>query len=76
MAISTAPAALGAAADAKRALAAGPIRVRTGNHSGTPHMTDEGYVGADVYRAARIAAAGHGDQIMVTYSNSSLFERD
>ena len=76
MAFSTAPAALAAAADAKRALAAGPIRVRTGIHTGTPHMTDEGYVGADVHRAARIAAAGHGDQILVSSSTASLVERD
>src|SRR5215217_8515528 len=59
----TAPGALAAAAEAVEALAAGPIRVRMGLHTGTPHLTEEGYVGADVHRAARIAAAGHGDQV-------------
>jgi class 3 adenylate cyclase len=54
----TAPGALAAAGEAQSALAAGPIRVRIGIHTGTPHRTDEGYMGTDVHRAARIAAAG------------------
>ena len=37
-------------------LASGPIRVRIGIHTGTPLLTEEGYVGVDVHRAARIAA--------------------
>lgn len=36
------------------------IRVRVGIHTGTPLVGEEGYVGHDVHRAARIAAAGHG----------------
>ena len=39
------------------------MRVRVGLHTGTPLVTEEGYVGVDVHRAARIAASGHGDQI-------------
>jgi predicted ATPase/class 3 adenylate cyclase len=74
VAFSTAPAALAAAAEAQDALAAGPIRVRIGIHTGTPQVTDEGYVGADVHRAARIAAAGHGGQILVSSSTASLVE--
>jgi len=58
--------ALAAAAAARDALASGPIRVRMGIHTGTPHLGDEGYVGADVHRAARIAAAGHGGQVLVS----------
>ena len=50
------------------ALADGPIRVRMGVHTGTPLVTEEGYVGADVHRAARIAAAGHGGQVLVSSS--------
>ena len=46
VAFSTAPAAIAAAAEAQQVLAAGPIRVRMGIHTGTPHVTDEGYVGA------------------------------
>ena len=62
----TAPGALAAAAEATEALAGGPIRVRMGVHTGTPLLTDEGYVGADVHRAARIAAVGHGGQVLVS----------
>src|ERR671937_2572434 len=59
VAFPTAPGALAAAAAARDALS---IPVRMGLHSGTPLVTDEGYVGPDVHRAARIAAAGHGGQ--------------
>jgi predicted ATPase/class 3 adenylate cyclase len=76
IAFSTAPAAIAAAAEAQQVLAAGRIRVRMGIHTGTPHVTDEGYVGADVHRAARIAAAGHGGQILVSSSTASLVEGD
>jgi predicted ATPase/class 3 adenylate cyclase len=74
IAFSTAPGALAAAAEAQQVLAAGPIRVRMGIHTGTPRVTDEGYVGPDVHRAARIAAAGHGGQILVSSSTASLIE--
>jgi predicted ATPase/class 3 adenylate cyclase len=74
IAFSTAPAALAAAAEVQQALAAGPIRVRIGVHTGTPQLTTEGYVGPDVHRAARIAAAGHGGQILVSASTASLVE--
>ena len=76
IAFSTAPAAIAAAAEVQQVLAAGRIRVRMGIHTGTPHVTDEGYVGADVHRAARIAAAGHGGQILVSSSTASLVEGD
>ncbi len=74
IAFSTAQAALAAAAKAQQALSDGPIRVRIGIHTGTPHITDEGYVGHDVHRAARIAAAGHGGQILISASTASLVE--
>ena len=48
------------------------VRVRMGLHTGTPALTDEGYVGIDVIRAARIAAAGHGGQILLS-STSAAF---
>jgi predicted ATPase/class 3 adenylate cyclase len=76
VAFSTAPAALDAAAEAQRELAAGPVRVRMGLHTGTPHVGDEGYVGADVHRAARIAAAGHGGQILVSSATAALVPPD
>ena len=55
VAFPTAPGALGGRCDATDGLAPGPIRVRMGIHTGTPHLTEEGYVGVDVHRAARIA---------------------
>ena len=58
--------ALAAAADAQRSLAKGPVRVRMGLHTGRPVLTDEGYVGMDVHLGARIAAAGHGGQVVVS----------
>ena len=68
----TAPAALEAAREAQEALSAGPIRVRMGIHTGTPHLADEGYVGADVHRGARIAACGHGGQVLVSAATAAF----
>lgn len=70
----TAPGALAAASAAAVRLAGGPIRVRMGIHSGTPFLTDEGYVGVDVHRAARIAACGHGGQILLSAAASGLVD--
>ena len=72
VAFPTAPAALHASAEALGGLASGPIRVRIGIHTGTPHMDEEGYVGVDVHRAARIAACGHGGQVLVSASTAAL----
>jgi predicted ATPase len=72
----TAPGALEAAAEALRGLAPGPIRVRMGIHTGTPLLSEEGYVGHDVHRAARIAAAGHGGQVLVSTSTAALLDTD
>jgi predicted ATPase len=72
----TAPGALAAAAEAQAGLAAGPLRVRVGLHTGTPHLAEEGYVGVDVHRAARIAAAGHGGQVLVSASTAALVGGD
>jgi predicted ATPase/class 3 adenylate cyclase len=74
VAFPTAPGALRAAAEALEGLAAGPIRVRMGIHTGTPHLAEEGYVGVDVHRAARIAAAGHGGQVLVSAATRALVE--
>jgi predicted ATPase/class 3 adenylate cyclase len=68
--------ALAAAAAARDALSEGPIRVRMGLHTGEPTMTDEGYVGIDVHRAARIAAAGHGGQILLSQATRDLVRVD
>jgi predicted ATPase/Tfp pilus assembly protein PilF len=64
--------AVAAAADAQLALAKGPVRVRMGLHTGEPLTADEGYVGFDVHRAARIAAAGHGGQVLLSQATVDL----
>jgi class 3 adenylate cyclase len=67
--------ALAAASEAQEFLAeAGPIRVRMGIHTGEPIRTEEGYVGMDVHRAARIAAAGHGGQVLLSRSTYELVD--
>ena len=68
--------AVAAAGEARSALEAGPIRVRMGLHTGEPITTDEGYVGMDVHRAARIAAAAHGGQIVLSDTTRGLLEND
>jgi predicted ATPase/class 3 adenylate cyclase len=74
VAFPTASGALRAAADATANLAAGRIRVRMGIHTGTPHLAEEGYVGVDVHRAARIAACGHGGQVLVSAAAAALLD--
>ncbi|HET7026447.1 MAG TPA: adenylate/guanylate cyclase domain-containing protein, partial [Candidatus Limnocylindrales bacterium] len=61
-----------AAARAVQEALDGRLKVRMGIHTGEPSMTDEGYVGMDVHRAARIAAAGHGGQVLVSQSTRDL----
>ena len=68
-----APGALEAASDFTDRLAAnGQIRVRVGVHTGAPLLGEEGYVGHDLHRAARIAAAGHGGQVLVSAATAGL----
>ena len=68
--------ALEGAQDGDRALGSGPIRIRVGIHTGTAVRTAKGYVGADVHRAARIAAAGSGGQILVSLPTVQLVEAE
>ena len=42
------------------------MRVRMGLHSGEPTRHEDGYVGLDVHRAARIAATAHGGQVVLS----------
>ena len=72
VAFPTAPGAVQAALEARDALAAGPIRVRMGIHTGTPHVSVEGYVGEDVHKGARIAASGHGHQVLLSSQTRDL----
>jgi predicted ATPase/class 3 adenylate cyclase len=71
--------AVAATVDAQRALTAEPwaedsrIRVRMGIHTGDGRLDGDGdYVGADVHRAARVAAAGHGGQVLLSETTSAL----
>jgi predicted ATPase len=65
--------AVGAAERAQRELG---IPVRMGIHTGEPQLTDGGYVGIDVHRAARISSAAHGRQVVVSEATQPLLERD
>jgi class 3 adenylate cyclase len=42
------------------------VRVRSAIHSGRPELTDSGYVGISVHTVARICAAAHGGQVIVS----------
>lgn len=71
-AFATALGALTAARDAQAGLEPTAVRVRMGLHTGTPLRTSEGYVGLDVHRAARIATAGHGGQVLISATTAAL----
>jgi DNA-binding NarL/FixJ family response regulator/class 3 adenylate cyclase len=69
---------LGTAIAVQRALRDHPwpadleVRMRVGVHTGTPTLTEDGYVGIDVIRAARIASCGHGRQIVLSASAAAF----
>jgi len=48
------------------------FRVRMGVHTGEASVTATGLVGLDVHRAARVAAAGHGGQVLVSEASAAL----
>ncbi len=72
---------VGAAIEAQRALAAhewpagDEIRIRIGLHTGEAALAGDNYVGLDVHRAARIAAAGHGGQVLLSDATRILAEQ-
>jgi predicted ATPase/class 3 adenylate cyclase len=82
VAFSSAPQAVAAAAQATQALAAHPwpegavVRVRIGLHTGAPALAGNNYVGLDVHRAARIAAVGHGGQVLLSEATHALVEHE
>ena len=61
-----------AAAEAIQQAPVDGVRVRIGIHTGEPIRIDGGYVGLDVHRAARICAAGHGGQVLVSQATAGL----
>jgi ABC-type transport system substrate-binding protein/class 3 adenylate cyclase len=82
VAFRTAADAVAAAVDAQRDLAAhgwpegAEVKVRMGLHTGEPKVGDERYVGIGVHRAARIGAAGHGGQVLLSSTTKELAEED
>jgi class 3 adenylate cyclase len=70
--------AVAAAVDAQRGLrdhlwlGGADVRVRMGLHTGEPNIGEEGYLGIDVVRAARISSAGHGGQILMSETTRAL----
>jgi hypothetical protein len=64
--------AVAAARDVRAALNTGPVRVRIGLHTGEATLRDKSYVGVEVHRSARIAAAGHGGQVLLSHTTRDL----
>ena len=64
--------AVNAAVQAQRELArcawpeGASVRVRMGLHTGEPTPHEDGYVGMDVHRAARVASCAHGGQVLLS----------
>jgi predicted ATPase/class 3 adenylate cyclase len=79
-AFQSAPNAAGAAVSIQRRLAheewpnGHTLRVRIGLHTGEGRLGGDNYIGLDVHRAARIAAAGHGGQILLSAASRVLVE--
>jgi YVTN family beta-propeller protein len=69
-----------AAADVQRGLAAhewpegGELRVRMGIHTGQFAISADRYLGVAVHRAARICAAGHGGQVLISQTTKGLLD--
>jgi predicted ATPase/class 3 adenylate cyclase len=78
----SAVAAVRAAVDAQRALAAQPwpadatVLVRMGLHTGEGRLGADNYIGLDVHRASRIAAAGHGGQVLLSEATRALVAQE
>jgi predicted ATPase/class 3 adenylate cyclase len=75
-----APKAVAAAVDLQRSISGVPwpegveVRVRVGIHTGEGALGGDNYTGVDVHRAARIAAAAHGGQILLSSATHALSE--
>ena len=74
----SAPRAVAAAADAQRRLVEegwpedAPVRVRMGLHTGEATLGGDNYVGLDIHRAARLSAAAHGGQVVISDATRAL----
>ena len=65
-----------AAVAGQEGLGSGEVKVRMGLHTGEVQRTGEGYAGRELHRAARIAASGHGGQIVVSAATRALVDDD
>jgi predicted ATPase/class 3 adenylate cyclase len=80
VAFASAKDAVAAAADAQRALVShdwvdeNEIRVRMGLHTGEPRVVEGRYVGLDVHHAARVMAAAHGGQVVISEATQALLD--
>src|SRR5439155_16786089 len=50
------------------------VKIRAGIHSGSPTLTDTGYIGLSVNTAARVCSAAHGGQIVVSDETRAAVE--
>ena len=68
--------ACGAAAQAQRGFIQhqSPFRVRVGLHTGEAPLVGEEYIGLDVHHAARVAAAAHGGEVVISETTQALVE--
>jgi class 3 adenylate cyclase len=64
------------ALEAQEALMRGRIWVRMGLHTGEPAISEGDYIGIDVHKAARIAARGHGGQVVVSDATQAALPED
>jgi class 3 adenylate cyclase len=80
VAFATARDAIAAAVAAQLALAGfewpadAEVRVRIGLHTAEPHVSEQGYVGIGVHRAARICEAARGGQILLSNATAGIVE--
>src|SRR5437867_5500024 len=65
-----------AAAAGQRALDGLPVRVRMGLHTGQPSLVGGRYIGLDIHRAARICAAAHGGQVVLSQATRDLTDAE
>ena len=73
-AFSTAAGAARAVGEALATLEGGPVRIRAGIHTGEPVVEEPKYVGLDVHKAARIMAAAHGGQALLSRTTRDLLD--
>ena len=74
VAFPTAADAMRAVSETLGALEGGPVRIRVGVHTGEPILDPPKYVGLDVHRAARIMAAAHGGQALLSRTTRDLLD--